>query len=177
MELEQEKSIKDYLQILRRRKYTIIVPMLVLLFLSLVITIALPPVYRSKATILIEQQHIPSDLVKSTVISFADERIRQIEQKLMTIDNLNKIIEKFNLYRKEKSYVNASDLAEQFKEATTLELINADVIGKGKNSKATLAFTLSFDYRVAPIAQKVANELVTLFLDENIRSRTQSAEE
>lgn len=177
MELEQEKSFKDYLQILRRRKYTIIVPMLVLLFLSLVITIALPPVYRSKATILIEQQHIPSDLVKSTVISFADERIRQIEQKLMTIDNLNKIIEKFNLYRKEKSYVNASDLAEQFKEATTLELINADVIGKGKNSKATLAFTLSFDYRIAPIAQKVANELVTLFLDENIRSRTQRAEE
>ncbi len=177
MELEQEKSLKDYLQILRRRKYTIIVPMLILLFLSLIITIALPPVYRSKATILIEQQHIPTDLVKSTVISFADERIRQIEQKLMTIDNLNKIIEKFNLYRKEKKAVNASDLAEQFKEATTLELINADVIGKGKNTKATLAFTLSFDYKAAVIAQKVANELVTLFLDENIRSRTQRAEE
>jgi polysaccharide biosynthesis transport protein len=177
MELEQEKSIKDYLQILRRRKYTIIIPMLVLLFLSLIVTIALPPVYRSKATILIEQQHIPNDLVKSTVISFADERIRQIEQKLMTIDNLNKIIEKFNLYKKEKNLVNSSDLAEQFKEATTLELINADVIGKGKNTKATLAFTISFDYKVAVIAQKVANELVTLFLDENIRSRTQRAEE
>lgn len=177
MELEQEKSINDYLQILRRRKYTIIVPMLVLLFLSLIVTIALPPVYRSKATILIEQQHIPTDLVKSTVISFADERIRQIEQKLMTIDNLNKIIEKFNLYKKEKNLVNASDLADQFKEATLIELINADVIGKGKNTKATLAFTLSFDYKVAPIAQKVASELVTLFLDENIRSRTQRAEE
>lgn len=177
MELEQEKTIKDYLQILRRRKYTIIVPMLVLLFLSVVVTIALPPVYRSKATILIEQQHIPSDLVKSTVISFADERIRQIQQKLMTIDNLNKIIEKFDLYKKEKKAVNSSDLAEQFKESTTLELINADVIGKGKNTKATLAFTLSFDYKVPVIAQKVANELVTLFLDENIRSRTQRAEE
>ncbi|MBK8815778.1 MAG: lipopolysaccharide biosynthesis protein [Methylococcaceae bacterium] len=177
MELEQEKSIKDYLQILRRRKYTIIVPMLVLLFLSVILTIALPPVYRSKATILIEQQHIPSDLVKSTVISFADERIRQIQQKLMTIDNLNKIIEKFNLYKNEKKAVNSSDLAEQFKESTTLELINADVIGKGKNTKATLAFTLSFDYKAAGIAQKVANELVTLFLDENIRSRTQRAEE
>jgi polysaccharide biosynthesis transport protein len=173
----EEKTLKDYLQIIRRRKYTIIIPMLVLLLLSVIVAIALPPVYRSKATILIEQQHIPVDLVKSTVISFADERIRQIQQKLMTIDNLNKIIEKFNLYPKEKNLVNASDLAEEFRLATTLELINADVVGKGKHTKATLAFTLAFDHKIPTITQKVANELVTLFLDENIRSRTQRAEE
>ena len=176
MELE-EKSLKDYLQIVRRRKYTIIIPMLALLLLSVIVAIALPPVYRSKATILIEQQHIPAELVKSTVISFADERIRQIQQKLMTIDNLNKIIEKFNLYPKEKNLINASDLAEEFRAATTLELINADVVGKGKHSKATLAFTLAFDHKVATMTQKVANELVTLFLDENVRSRTQRAQE
>jgi polysaccharide biosynthesis transport protein len=177
MELEEEKTLKDYLQIVRRRKYTIIIPMLVLLMLSIIVTVVLPPLYRSQATILIEQQHIPSDLVKSTVISFADERIQQIQQKLMTIDNVNKIIEKFNLFPKDRNLVNASDLAEQFKTATTLELINAEVIGKGKNSKATLAFTLSFDYKTAILAQKVANELVTLFLEENVRSRTQRAEE
>ncbi len=177
MELEEEKSLKDYLQIARRRKYTIIVPMLCLLLLSSIVAIALPPVYRSKATILIEQQHIPMDLVKSTVVSFADERIRQIEQKLMTIDNLNKIMEKFNLYPEERKVVNPSILAESFRKNTILELINADVIGNGRNSKATLAFTLSFDHKVGVVAQKVANELVTLFLDENIRSRTQRAEE
>jgi polysaccharide biosynthesis transport protein len=100
MEQEEEKTLKDYLQIARRRKYTIIIPMLALLLISVIITIVLPPLYRSQATILIEQQHIPSDLVKSTVISFADERIQQIQQKLMTIDNINKMIEKFNLYPK-----------------------------------------------------------------------------
>ncbi len=177
MELEEEKSLKDYLQIIRRRKYTIVLPMLGLLMLSILVAVILPPVYQSKATILIEQQHIPSDLVKSTVVSFADERIQQIEQKLMTIDNINRIITKFKLYKKEKDAVNSEKLAERFREATTLELINADVIGKGKNSKATLAFTLSFDNGVNVTAQKVANELVTLFLAENIRSRTQRAEE
>ncbi len=177
MDFQEEKTLKDYLLIARRRKYTIIIPMLILLMLSVVVTVVLPPVYRSKATILIEQQHIPTDLVKSTVVSFADERIKQIQQKLMTIDNLNKIIEKFNLYPKEKKLVNASDLAEQFKAATTLELIRADVIGQGRNSKATLAFTLAFDHREPATAQKIANELVTLFLDENVKSRTQRAEE
>ena len=178
MELEEDaKSLKDYLQIVRRRKYTIILPMLVLLLLSVIVAIALPPVYRSKATILIEQQHIPTDLVKSTVVSFADERINQIQQKLMTIDNLNKIIQKFGLYAQEKNAVNPSELAERFRKSTTLELINADVITNGRNSKATLAFTLAFDHKEGAIAQKVANELVTLFLDENIKTRTQRAEE
>ncbi len=177
MELDEEKTLKDYLQIVRRRKYTIILPMLALLLISVIVAIALPPVFRSKATILVEQQHIPSDLVKSTVVSFADERIREIEQKLMTIDNLNKIIEKFDLYPREKNLVNPSVLAEQFRNSTTLELINADVINNGNNSKATLAFTISFDDKVGVTAQKVANELVTLFLDENIRSRTERAQE
>ena len=177
MEQEEEKTLKDYLQIIRRRKYTILLPMLGLLMISVIVAIALPPVFRSKGTILIEKQHIPADLVKSTVVSFADERIAQIEQKLMTVDNINKIIEKFDLYPKEKKVVNASDLAEQFKKATLIELINADVVGQGKSSKATLAFTISFDHRLGITAQKVANELVTLFLDENIRSRTERAEE
>jgi polysaccharide chain length determinant protein (PEP-CTERM system associated) len=177
MEQDQEKTLKDYLQIIRRRKYTILLPMLGLLMLSVIVTIVLPPVYRSKGTILIEQQHIPVDLVKSTVVSFADERIRQIEQKLMTVDNINKIIEKFDLYPKERKVVNASDLADQFKKATLIELINADVVGQGKSTKATLAFTISFDHKLGITAQKVANELVTMFLDENIRSRTERAEE
>jgi polysaccharide chain length determinant protein (PEP-CTERM system associated) len=178
MELEEEeKTLKDYLQIIRRRKYTITIPMLILLLLSLIVTLILPPLYRSQATILIEQQHIPSDLVKSTVVSFADERIQQIKQKLMTVENISKIIEKFQVYGKAREKVSDSILADQFKESVTLELINADVIGKGKNSKATLAFTLAFDYKNPNIAQKVTNELVTLFLDENIKSRTQRAEE
>ena len=95
----------------------------------------------------------------------------------MTIDNLSKIIEKFNLYPEERKVINPSILAEGFRKSTTLELINADVVGNGRNSKATLAFTLSFDHKVGSVAQQVANELVTLFLDENIRSRTQRAEE
>ena len=101
MELEREEqlmSIADYLQIIHRRKYLIFVPMLLLLIISVVVALILPPIYRSEGTVLIEQQHIPTDFVQSTVVSLADERIRQIEQKIMTINNINGIIEKFNLY-------------------------------------------------------------------------------
>jgi uncharacterized protein involved in exopolysaccharide biosynthesis len=41
---------------------------------------------------------------------------------------------------------------------------------------ATISFTLSYDADSPEIAQKVAGELATLFLDENARVRTQQAE-
>lgn len=174
---EQDKSLKEYLHILVRRKYMIVGPMMVMFVLSAIVALALPAIYRSEATILIEQQHIPPDLVKSTVVSFADERIKEIQQKLMTVDNVTKVIEKFNLYPSEQKSASPFVLAEQFMENTELELVNAEVIGRGKTTKATLAFKLSFNDQNAQLAQKVANELVTLFLDENVKSRTQRAEE
>ncbi len=40
-----------------------------------------------------------------------------------------------------------------------------------------IAFTVSFEHSRPQVAQRVGNELVTLFLDENIRTRTARAEE
>ena len=178
MEMEEEaKTLKDYLQIARRRKYYIAIPLILLLAASILVALILPPVYRSEATILIEQQHIPADLVKSTVVSFADERIQQIQQKIMRIDNINKIIAKYNLYKKDRGQLSPSELAENFTENVVLELVSADVISQGRKSKATLAFSLSFDNKDAVLSQRVANELVTLFLAENARSRTEQAKD
>jgi len=176
MEMEADvKTFKDYLQIARRRKYYIAIPLLLLLAASVVVALILPPVYRSQATILIEQQHIPDDLVKSTVGSFADERIQQIQQKIMRIDNINKIITKYNLYQAQQLQLSPTELAENFTKNVVLELVSADVISHGRKSKATLAFSLSFDNKDPVLAQRVTNELVTLFLAENARSRTEQA--
>ncbi len=179
MEIEEDevKTFKDYIQIARRRKYFIIIPMLLLLALSSLIALILPPVYRSEATILIEQQHIPIELVKSTVVSFADERIQQIKQKIMRIDSINRMITKFNLYSEQAGKLSPTEFSETFAKNVLVDVVSADVISQGRKSKATLAFTISFDHKNPVIAQKVANELVTLFLSENARSRTERAKE
>jgi succinoglycan biosynthesis transport protein ExoP len=174
---EDVKTLTDYLHILIRRKTIIAIPALILMVASVVVAVVLPPVFESQATILIEQQHIPTELVKSTVTSYADERISLIQQRVMTIDNLTKIIDKFGLYAKQKEKLTAVELAEQFRANAHLELVNADVISQGRKSKATLAFKLLFDDKDPVMAQKVTNELVTLFLNENVKSRTQRAEE
>jgi len=53
-----------------------------------------------------------------------------------------------------------------------VELVNANVQAR---QRATIAFKVSFEHRRPDLAQRVANELVTLFLDENVKVRTERA--
>ena len=57
-------DLTDYMAILRRRKLHLIVPLVVIMFITLGFAFGLPPVYSSTATILIEQQEVPQDLVR-----------------------------------------------------------------------------------------------------------------
>ena len=174
----QAIDIKDYLKIIKRRSKYLVIPFVVISILSIVLSVVLPSVYRSIATILIEEQEIPSDLVRSTVTTFADQRIQVISQRIMTRANLMEIIQKFDLYPKERKTTSEERILEKMRKIIKVEPISANVIDKrnGQPTIATIAFTLEFEDNNPAIAQKVANELTSLFLKENIKSRTESAE-
>src|SRR5262245_47986734 len=92
------KNFRDLWQMLRRRRWSISVASVTIFALGLALAILWPPVYRSKATILIEEQEIPPDLVRSAIVSYADQRIETIKQQVMSRATLWKIIEQHNLY-------------------------------------------------------------------------------
>src|SRR5690242_9757687 len=95
---EHTKDLKDYIQAFRRRRISILATISVLFAISLLAALLWPPTYRSVATILIEEQEVPSDLIRSTITSYATQRIQTISQTVMTRANLMQIIEKYNLY-------------------------------------------------------------------------------
>src|ERR1700682_1999591 len=64
--------------------------------LTMLVAIIWPPIYRTGSTILIEQQEIPQELVRSAVSSFADQRVQVISQRVMTTQNLLSLVERFN---------------------------------------------------------------------------------
>ncbi|MCG7982619.1 MAG: lipopolysaccharide biosynthesis protein [Candidatus Thiodiazotropha lotti] len=177
MEEEELLGIADYLAILKRRRKQLIIPAVIILLFSIGLAVGLPSIYRSEATILIEQQEIPSELVRSTVTSYAGERIQVISQRVMTTENLGKIIDNYGLYKDEREDTSISLLVDELREDIELDMISADVIDprSGRPTSATIAFTLAFSNKQPRVAQKVTNELVSLYLDENLRQRTQSA--
>ena len=174
----QTPDIKDYLKIIKIRRKFLIIPFVIIALLSIVLAVVLPSIYRSSATILIEEQEIPSELVKSTVTTFADQRIQIISQRIMSRANLVEIIKKYDLYADDRKNETEEKILEKMRKSINVETISADVIDprNGKPTKATIAFILSFDDESPALSQKVANELTSLFLKENIKSRTQSAE-
>ncbi len=136
-----------------------------------------PPTYRSSGTILIEQQEVPTDFVRSAVTSYADQRVQMISQRVMTSANLLGIIDKYKLYPADRDKVARETLVDRMREDIGLRMISADVVDPraGRTTRATIAFAVSFDSRSPVMAAQVANELTTLYLSENVETRKQLA--
>ncbi|VAW65786.1 hypothetical protein MNBD_GAMMA09-3291 [hydrothermal vent metagenome] len=179
MQEEQEKNIQDYLAILSRRKVAIISTAMGVFLLGLITALVWPPTFRSSATILIKEQEIPTELVRSTVTSYAAQRIQTISQRVMTRPNLMEIIEKYNLYVKERKRQTSEEVLEEMREDIGLDMINAEVMDPrtGRPGVASIAFTLSYEGSSPGSTQKVAGELTSLFLAENLRNRKDKAAE
>jgi len=180
MEEEEVKGLADYLGIIRRRINIIIISALTLLVVSAIVVYTLPATYKSEGLILIESQEIPNDLVRTTVTSYADQRIAVIKQRIMTTSNVMEMVEKYGLYPKlTEKRLPASEYVSSFKENIMVEMLEANVTDprSGRNGLASIAFTVAFMDESPELAQKVSNELVSEFLNENIRARTVRATE
>jgi uncharacterized protein involved in exopolysaccharide biosynthesis len=136
-----------------------------------------PPTYRSTGTILIEQQEIPEDFVRSAISSYADQRVQVISQRVMTSANLLEIISKYNLYAAERVTQTREAVVDKMRDDIKLEMISADVVDprQGRATKATIAFSVSYDSHSPQLAVAVANELTSLYLRENLETRKQQA--
>ena len=176
---EESPSLHDYLAMLRRRRWQLIIPALILFLIAAVAAVAIPASYRSSATILIEQQEIPQDLVRSTVTSYADQRVQVISQRVMNTANLSSIIDKYDLYLEERKRSTLATVVEDMRQDVQLQMVSADVVDprSGRPTAATIAFTLAYDSKNPATAQKVANEIVSLFLNENVKKRREVAQE
>jgi len=179
MALEQTLDLGDYLAAFKRRRGMIMLITGSVFLLGLITAFAWPSTYQSSATILIEEQEIPTELIQSTVTSYAAQRIQVISQRVMSRTNLQEIIEKYNLYESQRKRNTIEEVLLEMREDIGVDMITADVLDPrtGRPASATIAFTLGFKSDSPTKAQKVASELTTLYLNENLKSRTEKAAE
>lgn len=161
----------------RRRIFWVVATAAALL--TILLAVLLPPTYRAMATILIEQQEIPQELVRSVITSYADQRVQIISQRVMTTQNLLSLVERYNLYPVIREKKPREVLLAAMREDIGMHMISADVIDprSGRPTQATIAFSVSYQSRSPELALKVANELTTLYLNENLTSRTQASQQ
>jgi uncharacterized protein involved in exopolysaccharide biosynthesis len=179
-EIEDQGSLDllHYYQILKKRKFYGLVPFLCIFAIGSAAAMLWPPSYQSEGKILVESQQIPTDLVRPTVTATAAERIATIQQRVMTRDNLLKIVDKYQMFADQRDKLSRTDLLDLMRANTIVKPVELGVLGAQQNGQnLTVAITVGFTDRKPDVATKVANELITLFLAEDARNRTSRASE
>src|SRR4051794_28735504 len=112
---DTQLSLRDYLLILHRRKWSLLVPAAVILALAIGVALLWPPTWRSEATILIEEAEIPEDLVSSLVNDYVEKRLESIDRRVMTTDSLLGIIQRYDLYTEKRKRQPLTDVVEEMR--------------------------------------------------------------
>ncbi len=167
----RELELDDYLAILRRRVWWIVVPAIVVPILTYLVTLKLPNRYRSQTVVLILQQKVPDNYVKSVIAEDLNVRLATMQEQILSRTRLQPIIERFGLYREPD--LTMEDRLYRMRGAVTVEAIKSEYLSR---SGGMPGFAISFTGDNARIAQQVCAEITSMFMAENLRAREQAAQ-
>lgn len=137
--------------------------------------------YRSSATVEIARSAIPQSLTATDSANspdmfeqLADRRISEVQQKVLSTDSLAQLIAQYHLYGVSKPE-EARAMASKMRSKVKLDFVDGVVANPAVMQKETaqqlaaIAFTISFDYGNAKVAQKVTDALVQRFVEEDAK--------
>lgn len=178
---EQQQSLKSliwqYLEVVWRRKLCAL-PFPFLAALAIYYALSLPPIYQSEGVLLVEDQNIPPELIRTTVTSYAAQQMEVIRQQVESTENVLAVMSRHGLYSAD-SGEDPNILVQRFRDKMSLQTINVNVLdpSAGRPRIISIAFRISFQDQSPNIAQGVAEELVQIFLSKNTITRTEEAAE
>ncbi len=152
-----------------QKRFHILVPLIVSLAAGLLLAFLLPKVYEARTLILVEPQRVPGEYVRAIVPQDIRTRIGTITQQIMSRSNLEKVIEKFNLFSDsmhQKMYM--EDKLEALRDQISVRVSRAH--------GGADAFSITYRAGVPETVMEVANTLSTLFIESNLQVREEQAQ-
>jgi polysaccharide chain length determinant protein (PEP-CTERM system associated) len=163
---EKAFNIHDYVEILLRRKWYIVVPFMVIVIAAVLYAFFCPKEYQATATILVVQQKIPESFVKPTVTARIEEQIQSIGQEVMSRSKLERVISELKLYQQE---VKSGSLEGVLRDVRSN--IQIGIPAKERMEKEKAYFTISYTGKDSREVSAVANKLASLFIEEDLKLR------
>jgi len=176
MEQPAEKDASQFftpeviLHIIVKRRWLLIVPLMIALVVGSCLAVFLPKKYEAQTLILIEGQRVPTEYVQSLVTEAIDERINTLSQQILSRTNLEKIINEFGLYQEpefEDKFM--EDKVEFLRESIQVE------VSTDRTRREANAFTINYKGTNPERVMRITNALASYFIDENLRVREAQA--
>jgi polysaccharide chain length determinant protein (PEP-CTERM system associated) len=125
-------------------------------------------VYRADAVILVESQRIPEKLVAATINDDLKDRLSSLSQQILISTRLLEIVTRFDLYREERRARTQEEIIEMMRGDIGIQL---ETSWAKKADSRPSAFRVTYEGPNPAVVAQVANQLATLFIDENIQAR------
>lgn len=168
-------DVEDYIDILRRHRSWILGPTFLGLVVAVVVAFLWPDTYISTAVIRVVPPSVPEKYVPTNVNQELSGRINSMAQLILSRSTLTNIIQSFGLYPREQKRLPMDDIVEGMKKDGIRISPVYSATGTGNQRNHVSAFQISFSYENRVLAHKVTQELVTKFIDANIRERTNAS--
>jgi polysaccharide chain length determinant protein (PEP-CTERM system associated) len=160
------------LRILWRRKWVLVVPLVIIATVTAVIARRLPNRYRSETLVLIVPQQIPESYVQPTVSARLEDRLASLNQQILNRTRLEQIIREFDLYAEERRTAIMEDVVDRMRSRD----IGVQTTGAVGRDRAAPTFRISFSAPDPRTAMRVTERLASLFIEESLRDRATLAE-
>ncbi|MFN7949218.1 MAG: hypothetical protein U0Z53_27940 [Blastocatellia bacterium] len=160
----------EYLKILWRRRYFVLVPFLLISATLCYAIHKLPNIYESQSLIIVDPPKVSPDVARQPVMVDISSRLSTIKQTVTSRSSLTSLIEKYDLYKTLRSQKAPTEqVVSTMQDHIEVEIKN---MGSGYN-----AFTIRFSDQHPEVAQAVTAELASQFSNENlVRTRTDAAQ-
>src|SRR5947209_1490626 len=94
----RELVFNDYTDILKRRRWTLLLPILIIPALAFAIMEMVPQKFTSTTLVIVEQKQVPDDYVQPVLSSDIGSRLASMKEQVMSRSRLQPIIERYGLY-------------------------------------------------------------------------------
>jgi polysaccharide chain length determinant protein (PEP-CTERM system associated) len=164
----RQRKPGEYLKILRRRKWFIILPTIAITVAVAWVVYKLPDVYESTTLIVVK----PSTLPTSMVSAGSDDLTRQltsITQVVTSRSSLEPLVQKYDLYKTERMR------GEPMESAIQMMREDIKVTPNTSRNDITNGFNISYRYRNPRTTQAIAEELAGKYISAQTTNSSASA--
>ncbi|HEY0762129.1 MAG TPA: Wzz/FepE/Etk N-terminal domain-containing protein [Pyrinomonadaceae bacterium] len=155
----RQRKPSEYLKILRRRKWLLILPVIAVTVAVGYVVYRLPDVYESETLIVVRPSNLPTSVVTTVSEDSLTRQLTSINQVVTSRSSLQPLVEKYDLYRVERGRGEAME--------TVIDTMrdNIRVAVNTSRNDITNGFNIAFRYRDPKIAQAITAELASKYIN------------
>jgi polysaccharide chain length determinant protein (PEP-CTERM system associated) len=172
MIVHRELTIEDYVAILRRRIWLLVIPAVICPIAAYAISLLLPSRYVSETVVLVQGQTMPDNIVKPLMAGDVNERLATMQEEILSRTRMQQIIDKFGLYKED-----GGRLTQDARIVSLRKSISVSPVRPMAETRANglPGFTVSVTAGQAYLSQQICAEITSFFMQQNVLLRAQRA--